>query len=106
MPEDRSNDQSYDRARKRVADLRDFYSHLAVYLVVNLCLFILNMMTSPETRWFLWPLIGWGIGILIHGLSVIFSAQWSKKWEDRKIHQLMEKDRSRWGSQPPRPHAP
>jgi hypothetical protein len=29
-----------------------------------------NLMTSPEMYWFIWPLIGWGIGVLFHGLSV------------------------------------
>jgi hypothetical protein len=24
--------------------------------------------------WFYWPLLGWGIGILAHGLAVYFSA--------------------------------
>jgi len=106
MPEDTNNDEAYKRARKRVEELRGFYSHLAIYLAVNLCLFILNMVTSREHLWFYWPLIGWGIGVLIHAVSLVLEGPLSARWEERKINQLMEKDRSRWRPQPPRPQAP
>lgn len=47
-----------------------FYVHLAVYVLVNGLLIAIDLMTSPGTYWFIWPLIGWGIGLLVHGLSV------------------------------------
>jgi hypothetical protein len=100
------DDPAYVRARKRVEELRGFYTHLAMYLAVNLGLFILNMVTNPHARWFFWPLVGWGIGVLIHGLALFLGGPLSKKWEERKIDQLMEKERTKWRSQPPRPHAP
>ncbi|MBU2581589.1 MAG: 2TM domain-containing protein [Alphaproteobacteria bacterium] len=49
--------------------LRDqgFLIHLIVYISVMILLFIIDMMTSPGSYWFQWPLLGWGIGVLGHG---------------------------------------
>ncbi len=85
----------YERARKRVEELREFYQHLIVYLAVNAFLVVINLLTSPEHLWFYWPLFGWGIGLAIHGATVFGSNRfWGSRWEERKIKELMEKDRS------------
>lgn len=78
--------QRYQKAKERVEELKGFYIHLIVYVLVNLFLFVLNMLTSPRYLWFYWPLIGWGIGVVGHAFSVI-----GKGWEDRKIKELMQK---------------
>ena len=84
----------YERAKKRVEELKAFYSHLFVYLAVNAGLFLLNIITSPRHLWFYWPLIGWGIGLSIHGLSVFGTQRLlGKDWEDRKIREIMEKEK-------------
>ena len=59
------------RIEKRVEEKLGFYTHLAVYILVNGLLIAINLMTSPGTYWFFWPLIGWGIGLLFHGLGVL-----------------------------------
>jgi hypothetical protein len=95
MKEQRANEQeSYERAKKRVEELKSFYSHLFVYLAVNAGLFLLNIITSPRHLWFYWPLIGWGIGLAIHGLSV-FGTQnlLGKDWEEKKIKEILEKEK-------------
>ena len=58
------------RARLRAEAKYGFYRHLAVYVVVNLMLFVINLATSPTNFWAIWPLIGWGIAIAIHALMV------------------------------------
>lgn len=84
----------YDKAKKRVEEIRSFYSHLFVYLAVNAGLFLLNIITSPRHLWFYWPLIGWGIGLSIHGLSVFGTQRLlGKDWEEKKIKELMEKEK-------------
>ena len=83
----------YEKARKRVEELKGFYIHLLVYILVNLGMFILNILTSPGTLWFYWPLFGWGIGILAHAISVFgIRGLFGKEWEERKIRQIMEKE--------------
>ncbi len=76
---------NHEQAKKRVEELRDFYSHLASYLSVNVFLIVLNLMTNPDHIWFVYPLLGWGIGIAIHGFDVFFSGA---KWEERKMQEL------------------
>lgn len=83
----------YERAKKRVEEIRGFYQHLLVYVLVNAFLFVLNILTSPRDLWFYWPLLFWGVGIVAHAASVFASGGlWGKNWEERKIKQLMEKD--------------
>ena len=84
----------YEAARKRVEEIKGFYSHLTVYLLVNLGLFILNVLNDSSHFWFFWPLFGWGIGVLAHAVSVFGPRRmWGPQWEERKIKEIMEKDK-------------
>jgi hypothetical protein len=47
-----------------------FSIHLAVFILVNALLIFINLAYSPGRLWVKWPLLGWGIGILFHGLAV------------------------------------
>ena len=83
----------YQKAKEKVAALKDFYVHLSVYVIVNLGLFLINMIVSPDGLWFLWPLMGWGVGLAIHALSVLGFGRWfSADWEEKKIAELMKKE--------------
>jgi hypothetical protein len=69
------NREAYQRAKKRAEAKLGFYIHLAVYIVVNILLIIINITTSTQYLWFKWPLIGWGIGVFFHALGTfVFSA--------------------------------
>lgn len=50
---------------------RGFSVHLVVYVLVNAMLIAINFIYSPESIWFFYPLIGWGIGISIHYLNAV-----------------------------------
>ena len=80
------------RARERVSALRDFYRHLGVYIAVNLGLFLINITTNPGELWFHWPLMGWGIAVVLNALRVSGLAA-GARWERRKIDELMQRDR-------------
>ena len=83
----------YQRAKKRVEALRGFYVHLGVYVVVNLFLFLFNIVTTPDSLWFYWPLLGWGIAIVVHASSVfIFGRPLGADWEEKKIREIMAKE--------------
>lgn len=56
-------------ARKRVKLRRDFGMHLVLYLCVNAMLVGIWAITGRGYPWFLWPLFGWGIGIVAHALA-------------------------------------
>lgn len=93
------NKISYRSAQKRVKDIKGFYVHLVVYLFVNTAILIvstrdegflkgLGELSSYSTVFF------WGIGLFAHWASV-FGPDFifGKKWEERKIKDLMEKDK-------------
>jgi len=85
------DEERYKAAKKRVEDIKGFYVHLLVYGCVNLGLFLINVLSSPGTWWFYWPLLGWGIGLLVHGLTVfVFEGRWlGSAWEQRQIERIM-----------------
>jgi len=82
----------YEEAKKRVSEIREFYQHLTVYLVINAALVLINLLSSPGYLWFVWPLLGWGIGVALHGLMA-FGGFWGRAWEERKIAEILGKDR-------------
>lgn len=92
----------YQEARKRVKQIKGFYSHLLIYVVVNLMIVALNIQNlSPGESYFQFKnfmtAFFWGIGLIAHGFSV-FVPQWilGNNWEERKIRELMEKDKKKW----------
>ncbi len=87
------DDQQYETAKKRVEDLKGFYIHLTVYVVIMTFLAIVNLFTTPNFWWFLFIAFFWGIGLVSNALSV-FSRRgfFSKEWEERKIRKYMEEE--------------
>jgi hypothetical protein len=81
-------DQAYERAQKRVKELKSFYGNLISYCIIIPFLIILNLITSPRNIWFYWPMLGWGIGLVAHGMSVFAIG---KGWEEKKIREILEK---------------
>ena len=82
----------YQRAKARVTALREFYTHLGVYILVNAFLFLRNILTSPDYLWFFWPLLGWGIAVGIHAFSIFGAGGLlGADWEKRKIQEIVEK---------------
>lgn len=65
----RPEDSLERRARRRVGMKIGFAIHALVYVAVNLGLYAINSMTG-EYRWNVFPLMGWGLGLAIHGLVV------------------------------------
>ncbi len=55
------------RARRRVGMKLGFYTHALVYVLVNLGLFAISSV-SGRGNWHVWPLLGWGVGLAIHGI--------------------------------------
>lgn len=89
-------DEDYDRARQRVKEIKGFYSHLAVYIIINGMLFLINWLTSPGGWWFYWVTLFWGIGLLAHAYGTFVEGGFlGRDWEERKIREIMEKEKKR-----------
>lgn len=85
-------DKRYQKAREKLEAVKQFYGNLASYLIVIPFLIWLNMRSS-DFPWAVFPAFGWGFGLLMHGLEVYgFNPLWGKRWEERKIRELMERD--------------
>jgi hypothetical protein len=61
-------------ARRRVRTKNGFYIHALVYVLVNLGLFAINAATG-HGHWAVFPLLGWGLGLAIHGIVTFASLQ-------------------------------
>ena len=84
------------RARRRLGAEKSFYVHLATYVIVISGLFIINMLTGHGKWWFVWPAIGWGIGLTIHALSTFgLIGLLGRDWEARRLKELMEEEQRR-----------
>lgn len=107
MEQNFTQEQSYIRAKKRVKDIKGFYIHLMVYVLVNLFIsgvIIFGLSQSGDdfdeiisnfgvySTW-----VFWGIGMFFHWMGVFGfrSLGFGKDWEEKKIQELMEKDENR-----------
>ena len=92
----------YQQALKRVKRIKGFYSHLMIYVVINTGILIANYMSNKPENFFRWEMFStamfWGIGLLAHAFSVFLpSFMMGKDWEERKINELMEKEKqNKW----------
>ena len=84
-----SEERSYARARARVRALKGLYIHSLVFMLVNLGLFGINVLVG-RPWWFLWSVLGWGVGLGAHAIVVL---TFSDEWEERKIEQIVHKER-------------
>jgi hypothetical protein len=58
------------QARRKARAKLGFYKHAAVFACANAFLLVLDLLTSPGNLWFYWALLGWGVGLAVHGLNV------------------------------------
>jgi len=94
-------DENFKAAKKRVKDIKGFYIHLIVYLFVNIALLVAdNNLTQLKDNGvkisnFYTPIF-WGVGLAAHWISVFGPGFFlGNKWEEKKIKEIMEKDRKR-----------
>ncbi len=85
-----NQENAYFKAKQRVKEMKEFYGNLLSFCIVIPFLIFINYYTYWEFQWFWFPLLGWGIGLTIHGFSVF---GYGSAWEERKIRELMEKDK-------------
>ena len=98
--ENHNPDDRYELAYKRVKRIKGFYIHLFIYVIVNAIIIFANNSNFLEGNknfwsWQNWNTVFfWGIGLTAHGLSVFGrDLFFGKNWEERKIQELMEKDK-------------
>lgn len=93
---------AYLRAKKKVETLKSFYSHLVVYVLVNIGIILVsaNVFNDEKIDFSQWSnyltAIFWGIGLVSHALYVFYVVNvdnnFLKRWEEKKIKQFLEED--------------
>ena len=86
-----SEQQAYEKAKKTVKDIKEFYGNLISYTIVIPVLILINLSTYSKFQWFWFPIFGWGLGLLFHGLGVF---GYGKSWEERKIQEILDKEKN------------
>lgn len=87
-------------ARKRAGAKLGWYIHATVYLLVNLGLFAMSKYGFGSRPWSVAPLLGWGLGLVLHGVSVFVLGRGSPLRE-RLV--ARERERLQRGHGPGRP---
>ncbi|TFG78929.1 MAG: 2TM domain-containing protein [Flavobacteriales bacterium] len=98
------NKEKQNRAKKKVEELKGFYRHLAVYLVVNSVISIAKIIQNVGdgeaftdaffdfgtfTVW-----VFWGIGLAFHAAKTFsYNPFFNRDWEERQIRKFMEEER-------------
>jgi len=77
-------------AFNQVRKLKDFYIHLAQYVLVVALLAVINALTTPNRWWVQWVIMVWGIGVFFHWLQIserfgLFGSKWEKEQVEKRL---------------------
>jgi len=71
-----------------------FYIHLGIYFAVNVLLIIIWYFVTPGVfPWFIFPLFGWGIGIVAHFIEAFRGRAYTQRLVEKEYQKLKESHR-------------
>lgn len=88
MPKTEEERRAY--AIRRIKEKNDFRSHLIVYLAINTMLVVIWFMVTGASAFF-WPIVpilGWGVGLVLHGYTVYRGSVVSETQIEHELKQL------------------
>jgi hypothetical protein len=77
-------------AHKRASAKLGWYIHALFYVVANLFIFGMSMYAFGHRPWSVFPVIGWGVGLALHAVSVFMLGEGSSFRQ-----RLLERERER-----------
>jgi hypothetical protein len=82
-------------AKKRVEARAGFIVHLILYVVMNAGFVTIWQMTGQGYPWFVWPALGWGIGVVAHAVSLLLGpgSAYERRAIDKELRRLREATR-------------
>jgi hypothetical protein len=91
---EKPEDPIYAWAHERAEMIQGLYIHLLVFVVINAGLFGINWATRGDdgTWWAVWPLLTWGIALLIHVLVTV-APVFSDEWVERRAERIAARRR-------------
>ena len=77
-------------ALAHVRRIKGFYIHFAQYVAIIIFLAIINIIVSPHYYWVIFVVLGWGSGVLVHGLRVFDKVPFlTGQWERRQVEKYL-----------------
>lgn len=85
LVEDIKADEEY--AINYAKGIKEFYNHLLMYLIFAITIFSVK---GFDDNFVIWGLLGWTVGVLVHGLNAyeminLFNANWERKIAEKKL---------------------
>lgn len=86
-----SNQEVLERmAFNKVRRLKGYYTHLFVYVTMNVCCISLNLLTTPDYLWFFGVVVFWGFSLLIHTLRIFVVDKYiGADWERAEVEKIL-----------------
>ena len=85
----RSEDTLRSQAITVLKKRREFRAHLLVYLLFNSGFVAIWVMIHPHPFfWPIFPMVFWGIGVVMHGWDAYFGSEPSEDAIQRQMHRL------------------
>lgn len=89
------------RAAKRLKRKQELRQHVISYAIVIGALWIIWGLTSRGYPWPIWPMLGWGIGLAFHLVSMRWDEPPSEQQIAKEAERLRELDRRQGLAQGP-----
>ena len=62
------------------------------YLIAVPVFIIADFFDNTDITWYIWPIMGWGIGVAAHGISVFeFFSPFNADWEKRQVEKRLRR---------------
>ena len=76
-----------EQATIRLRKKRDFRAHLLAYVLINGSLLIIWALTGSGFFWPVFPMLGWGVGLVFHAWD-IYRSPLSEQQIQREIERI------------------
>jgi heme/copper-type cytochrome/quinol oxidase subunit 1 len=85
-------DEALEEARRYVRRKRIFFAVVAIWLVLSLMWFLIDLSDDSSSWWFYWPMLGTGIGVAITGIVLLgVGGLLGAEWERREIDKYLRR---------------
>lgn len=100
MPQEPGRPSAYDdqlraRALANIKRRNEFWQNATSYAVVNGFLVLLWFFTGAGYFWPIWPILGWGVGLVFHALSLRWADEPKVSRIDSETERLRRRDEAR-----------
>ena len=91
--DERTDEALREQAIRRLKKKRDFQGHLLVYVLVNAFIVAIWAVTGSGFFWPIFPIIGWGIGVVLNAWDVYRADELDEDRIGREMEMLRRRER-------------